>query len=156
MCKIFLKMKILGCFISRQRIRFPPPMDENFYDIIDLNIGKEVEFYGRCFKLIDCDKFTRTFLNRCGICVPDPISLPSDPYLNMRQKEKDAIMSKKPKRMKDTRGQFLEYDKKVIVYYSEMTAEKNRQHLTTSIRKVTVNVSDYAKIEKRTSNNKLY
>ncbi|KAK9869902.1 hypothetical protein WA026_003622 [Henosepilachna vigintioctopunctata] len=106
-----------GCFLSRQRIRFPAPMDENFYDIIDLNIGKEVEFYGRCFKIIDCDKFTRTFLNRCGICVPDPITLPTDPYLDLRQKEREAIMSKKPKRSKDTRGQFLEYDKKVLRFF---------------------------------------
>lgn len=39
-----------GTLICRQRIRFPPPMDANFYDILDFNIGREMEFYGRVLK----------------------------------------------------------------------------------------------------------
>ncbi|KAF5307016.1 hypothetical protein FQR65_LT18488 [Abscondita terminalis] len=66
-------------------------MDGNFYDILDLNVGNEVEFYGRVYKITDCDKFTRNFLNRCGISVPDPIKTPEDPYYKERAREKVTI-----------------------------------------------------------------
>lgn len=90
-------------------------MDANFYDIIDFNIGREVELYGRVFKITDCDKFTRTFLNRCGISVPDPIVTPADPYTELRTHDKDAYQPKKPNRTKDSLGKFLENDRKVSI-----------------------------------------
>lgn len=88
-------------------------MDANFYDMIDFNIGREVEFHGRVFKITNCDKFTRTFLNRCGISVPDPIVGPTDPYMELRSHDKDAIQPKKPNRNIDSLGKFLENDRKV-------------------------------------------
>ncbi|XP_019871659.1 EF-hand domain-containing family member C2-like [Aethina tumida] len=103
-----------GTLIARTRIRFPEPMSENFYDILDFNIGREVEFFGRVFKITNCDQFTRQFLNRCGIAVPDPITSPSDPYDVMRSKEQDCFFPKKPNRFVDSRGKFLENDRKVL------------------------------------------
>ncbi|GLG95505.1 Uncharacterized protein GBIM_02452, partial [Gryllus bimaculatus] len=73
-----------GCLISRKRIPFPAPRNREFYDILDFNIGCAVELYGRIFKITNCDRFTRTFLNRLGISVPDPIPMPRDPYTDMR------------------------------------------------------------------------
>lgn len=102
-----------GTMISRQRIRFPAPMDDNFYDILDFNVGREVEFFGKVFKLTDCDRFTRNFLNRCGIAVPDPIGTPEDPYMKVRSHDKDCVLPKKRNLRTDTLGQFLEYDHKV-------------------------------------------
>ncbi|GJQ82716.1 hypothetical protein Trydic_g19726 [Trypoxylus dichotomus] len=106
-----------GTLISRQRIRFPAPMDENFYDVLDFNIGREVELYGKVFKIVNCDQFTRVFLNRCGITVPDPINAPSDPYLQLRAHNKDGMMAKKPSKTIDTLGQFLANDRKVLRFY---------------------------------------
>ncbi|XP_018325854.1 EF-hand domain-containing family member C2-like [Agrilus planipennis] len=106
-----------GTVISRQRIRLPAPMDANFYDITDFNVGREVEFYGRVFKIVDCDKFTRVFLNRVGISVPDPIPMPDDPYMKMRSKEGEASLPKKPNRKVDKLGQFLANDQKVLRFY---------------------------------------
>lgn len=63
----------------------PDPVRYRYYDIIDLNIGKEVEIFGRVYKIVDCDKFTRTFLNRMGIPVPDPINVPKDPNSELRK-----------------------------------------------------------------------
>ncbi|XP_066140061.1 EF-hand domain-containing family member C2-like [Euwallacea fornicatus] len=103
-----------GTLISRQRIRFPPPMDENFYDLVDFNIGREVEFHGRIFKITNCDKFTRTFLNRCGILVPDPIAGPTDSYIELRSNEGNTFHPKKFKRSSDTLGKFLQNDGKVL------------------------------------------
>lgn len=103
-----------GTLISRQRIRFPAPMDENFYDMIDLNVGREVEFYGKVFKITNCDKFTRNFLNRAGIAVPDPINDAKDPYLEGRSHIKDGMQPKKPSRSVHTLKKFLENDRKVL------------------------------------------
>lgn len=64
----------------------PNPVRYRFYDIIDLNIGKEPEIFGRVYKIVDCDQFTRRFLNRMGISVPDPIEVPKDPYAELRPK----------------------------------------------------------------------
>jgi hypothetical protein len=75
-----------GTLISRQRIPYPAPRNEDFYDVLDFNIGKEVELYGRVYKITNCDRFTRIFLNRFGIHVPDPINIPPDPYTVQREK----------------------------------------------------------------------
>ncbi|CAA9999905.1 unnamed protein product [Nesidiocoris tenuis] len=80
----------------RQRIQYyrgDGSTNDN-YDIIDFNIGKEVDIYGRKFTLVDCDKFTRQFLNRLGIPVPDPIVIPEDPYTKKREKI-DGVPEKK-------------------------------------------------------------
>ncbi|CAK9822215.1 EF-hand domain-containing family member C2 [Anthophora retusa] len=103
-----------GLLVRRQRIPMPDPVRYRFYDIIDLNIGKEPEIYGRVYKIVDCDKFTRVFLNRMGIMVPDPIEIPKDPYSELRQQ---VTFPKKPKRKIDTRGDFLKYDKQVLRFY---------------------------------------
>ena len=73
---LLLLIFFLGVLIARQRIRFPKPMDQGFYDMIDFNIGKNVELYGRVFRIVNCDKFTRNFLNRMGIFVGDPLNYP--------------------------------------------------------------------------------
>lgn len=106
-----------GTLISRQRIRFPPPCDEQFFDIIDFNIGREVELFGKVFKVTNCDAFTRNFLNRAGIPVPDPISTPIDPYIADRQKILETIHPKKPNLNIDTFGQFLTYDRQILRFY---------------------------------------
>lgn len=107
---------ISGTVIRRQRIRFPPPMDDNFYDILDFNIGFEVNFYGKVFKIVNCDKFTRTFLNRCGITVPDAIPMPDDPFVEIRGKDIKSMQPKKPKRSQTPSfAKFIKNDKKVCI-----------------------------------------
>ncbi|XP_017782894.1 PREDICTED: EF-hand domain-containing family member C2-like [Nicrophorus vespilloides] len=106
-----------GTMIARQRIRLPAPMDDNFYDILDFNVGREIEFFGKVFKITDCDKFTRNFLNRAGIAIPDPINTPNDPYLDNRHKETRCLLPKKPNNKIDTFGQFLKFDKKILRFY---------------------------------------
>ncbi|XP_060830646.1 EF-hand domain-containing family member C2-like isoform X2 [Bombus pascuorum] len=103
-----------GVLLRRQRIPMPDPVRYRYYDIIDLNIGKEPELFGRVYKIVDCDKFTRQFLNRMGIAVPDPIEIPKDPYLELHKRE---TFPKKPKQKVDTRGDFLKYDKQVLRFY---------------------------------------
>ena len=65
--------------MRRQRIPLPDPVKYRYFDILDLNVGKEVSIFGRIYKIYDCDRFTRRFLNHMGIPVPDPREPPEDP-----------------------------------------------------------------------------
>ncbi|KAK9497021.1 hypothetical protein O3M35_012813 [Rhynocoris fuscipes] len=76
-----------GCIIRRQRVRYPIQGSTEFYDILDFNIGLNVELFGKVFKLIDCDEFTRKFLNRLGISVPDRLTAPEDPHSKLMQEK---------------------------------------------------------------------
>lgn len=71
-----------GCLIGRQRIKLPE--SDEFYDVIDFNIGGKVVLYGRTFYITNCDVFTRNFLKRLGIRVADPVDVPPDPYMLSR------------------------------------------------------------------------
>ncbi|KAG8235664.1 hypothetical protein J437_LFUL016037 [Ladona fulva] len=106
-----------GTLIHRQRIQKSSTHDDSFYDIADLNIGKEVELFGRVFKIIDCDRFTRVFLNRIGIPVPDPVQCPEDSYMKIREKEKLQLEASKPPRTRHSLAQFLAHDRQVLRFW---------------------------------------
>ncbi|CAG2060773.1 unnamed protein product [Timema podura] len=106
-----------GTLISRQRIHFPAPRDSDFYDMIDFNVNREVELFGRVFKITDCDRFTRVFLNRMGIAVPDPVESPPDPYSVERDRLADRMLAKHPNNAVDTLRQFLAHDRQVLRFY---------------------------------------
>ena len=51
-------------------------MDSKFVTMWDLNVGVDINIYGKMFKLIDCDTFTRHFLSCQGVRVPSEIPIP--------------------------------------------------------------------------------
>lgn len=65
-----------GCIVSRQRIPRVAPCHNEFLNILDLNVNQAVTLFSRVYHITDCDLFTRHFLNRAGISVPDPIVAP--------------------------------------------------------------------------------
>ncbi|XP_050054514.1 EF-hand domain-containing family member C2-like [Aphis gossypii] len=74
-----------GCLIKRHKI----PLSNNkndYYKLLDLNVGVTVEFYGKQFKIIGTDSFTRDFLKKNGVDVPENLSMPDDPYFTRREK----------------------------------------------------------------------
>jgi len=63
-----------------------PNSDNNdYYQLLDLNVGTTVEFYGKQFKIIGADEFTKDFLKRAGVDVPENLSMPIDPYFMNRE-----------------------------------------------------------------------
>ncbi|XP_013145374.1 PREDICTED: EF-hand domain-containing family member C2-like isoform X1 [Papilio polytes] len=96
-----------GTIITRQRIRLPHSYDM-YYDVLDFNIGNEVTFHGKVFKILSCDNFTRVFLNRLGINVPDPI-----PWPDAIEKEPPTYRPPKPTPLK----QFLEHDREILRFF---------------------------------------
>merc|ERR1711998_278438 len=75
-------------FLKRHRI---PKNEMEFYSLQDLNVGAHVNFYGRVFRLTDCDSFTRNFLEKLNIPVPEPEPLPDDPYNKNRETMRSQI-----------------------------------------------------------------
>ncbi|XP_063536480.1 EF-hand domain-containing family member C2-like [Cydia strobilella] len=96
-----------GTMICRQRIRLPHSYDM-YYDVLDLNIGREVTFHGKVFKIVNCDNFTRVFLNRLGINVPDPLNWPDA--------VERSLPKEKPPKHRPFR-QFLDFDRQVLRFY---------------------------------------
>jgi hypothetical protein len=103
-----------GTIIARHRIPRPKPYDDTFYTIEDFNVQKEVEFYGKRLKIVDCDSFTRNFLTKLGVRVCDPSRAPDDPYKNLREIQDGSQNPLRPYERADTLKQFLEHDRQVL------------------------------------------
>ena len=50
-----------------KRHKVQHPSEGRHYNWRDFDVGYEIEVYGRVFKLIDADDFTRKFYNHEGI-----------------------------------------------------------------------------------------
>ncbi|XP_042899951.1 EF-hand domain-containing family member C2-like [Parasteatoda tepidariorum] len=68
------------------RIRIPKP-EGDFYTLDDFIIGVTVIFFGKIFKLLDCDGFTRNFLHEMGFRVNNPDVGLKDPVVDDREQE---------------------------------------------------------------------
>ncbi|XP_034183851.1 EF-hand domain-containing protein 1 [Osmia lignaria lignaria] len=81
----------------------------------DFNVGIDVCIYGVIYHIIDCDLFTKEFLNSQGIDVGDKEEPPVDPYTEFRvcKQKKPTHITQIPD---DTRRRFLEYDKMVLSF----------------------------------------
>ncbi|XDB66959.1 hypothetical protein ABFV05_020575 [Capra hircus] len=106
-----------GIFIRRHRISLPPPNEDQFYTVHDFNVNTDIVFYGRTFKIYDCDAFTKNFLTKIGIKLNPPGQCPEDPYMKTRREKLDCMEPLRPYEPFDTLKQFLEYDKKVLRFF---------------------------------------
>lgn len=76
----------IGTLLRRHRIPLPPPNEDQFYTVDYFNLDTDVIFYGRRYKIIDGDQFTKNFLRKMGVKVNPPLERPDDPYTKGRQK----------------------------------------------------------------------
>lgn len=53
---------ITGTLIRRHRIPKVESVEGQHFIVSDLNVNHEVTFYGRTFKIVGCDNFTRVFI----------------------------------------------------------------------------------------------
>jgi len=53
-----------GLLIKRQAV---PKPQGGFYDEYDLNVGQQVTFYARTFRITDCDEFTKKWMAENGV-----------------------------------------------------------------------------------------
>ncbi|XP_044091372.1 EF-hand domain-containing family member C2 isoform X3 [Neovison vison] len=106
-----------GTFIRRHRISLPPPDEDQFYTVHHFNINTDIIFYGRTFKIYDCDTFTKNFLRKMGVKLNSPGQCPEDPYMKLRRETLDCMDPLRPYESSDTLKQFLEYDRKVLRFF---------------------------------------
>ncbi|XP_008568706.1 PREDICTED: EF-hand domain-containing family member C2 [Galeopterus variegatus] len=106
-----------GTFIRRHRISLPPPDEDQFYMVHHFNINIDIVFYGRTFKIYDCDTFTKNFLKKIGVKLNPPRQCPEDPYMKARREALDYMEPLRPYESFDTLKQFLEYDGKVLRFF---------------------------------------
>ncbi|KAG8508031.1 EF-hand domain-containing family member C2 [Galemys pyrenaicus] len=107
----------IGTCIRRHRISLPPPDDDQYYTVQHFNIGIDIVFYGRKFRIYDCDSFTKNFLKKIGVKLNPPEKRPEDPYLKLRKSTLDCMEPLRPYEPFDTLRQFLNYDRKVLRFF---------------------------------------
>lgn len=103
-----------GKLIKRQRL--PKDDQGSNWHWRDINNGMNVTFYGKIFRIVSCDAFTRNFLESEGMVVNDPEDSPTDPYIE-RRKEAAALRTYNTPSSFDKLKQFMELDRKVLRFY---------------------------------------
>ncbi|XP_074656210.1 EF-hand domain-containing protein 1-like [Tubulanus polymorphus] len=103
-----------GKLIKRQRL---PKNDQgDHWHWKDINLQQNVTFYGKIFRVTNCDQFTRDFLEAEGIIVNDPESEPTDPY-DSKRKDDAELKTFTTKTSFDKLKQFIELDRKVLRFF---------------------------------------
>ncbi|XP_077990031.1 EF-hand domain-containing protein 1-like [Glandiceps talaboti] len=103
-----------GKLIKRQRL---PKNDQgDHWHWKDFNLGINVTFYGKVFRVVDCDLFTQNFMAQEGIDLNGCEAIPADPYNNNRKESAALQMFNTPSNF-DKLKQFLELDRKVLRFY---------------------------------------
>ncbi|XP_078481213.1 EFHC1 [Ciona intestinalis] len=101
-----------GKLIKRQRL--PKDDQGNHWHWKDLNLGMNVVFYGKAFRITNCDQFTANFMESEGLILNQPESVPQDPYTESR---KQPLRSYTTRSDFDKLKKFLELDRKVLRFY---------------------------------------
>ncbi|KAM5164320.1 EF-hand domain-containing protein 1 [Mantella aurantiaca] len=102
-----------GTFIKRQR--HPKNDNGDPYHWKDLNVGLNITLYGRTFRIISCDQFTKDFLESEGIELNPTEGIPTDPYTELRKEPHRTYTT--PSEF-DRLKQFLTMDRKVLRFFS--------------------------------------
>ena len=71
-----------GVFLKRSKV--PLPDGTRDYQWVDLKVGMDFEVYGRVFRIVDCDDFTRQFYLNDGITLDAAERYPDDPFVHTR------------------------------------------------------------------------
>eukprot|EP00842_Homolaphlyctis_polyrhiza_P003514 jgi/Hompol1/4163/HPOL_003505-RA len=85
-----------GTLIRRHRMPKAGSEIGQHYTISDFNVGNEVTFYSRTFKIVGCDEFTRGFLSNIDINVPQNGEFPADPYETQRNEMLSRMKATRP------------------------------------------------------------
>ncbi|KXS22017.1 DUF1126-domain-containing protein [Gonapodya prolifera JEL478] len=113
-----------GILIKRQRL---PKSSSEFYTVRDLNLATSVTFYGRTFRIVNCDEFTRRYMEETEhVLLNAPEPMPEDPYVSQRARLKNGGRGASAHggansavaAQNDRLRQFLENDRKVLRFYA--------------------------------------
>lgn len=130
-----------GVFVKRHRV--PKPSSNEYVGVTDLFIGAELPIYGRVFRLVDCDQFSREFYQANGVDLGQVESYPLDAFtkkhtvrptthhklMNPLKEYMEASLGKPMHAGVEATQKFLINDGKVLRFYcvwddSKMYGEK--------------------------------
>lgn len=117
-----------GVFLKRHRV---PKSDNAYLGIEDLQIGNEVEIYGRTFRVYDADQHTRQFLAESGMALADPEGVPRDAFskkhtpapenfnkkMHDMKRHMEAKLGKMMQKPVPDNKRFLTHDNHVLRFY---------------------------------------
>lgn len=116
-----------GIFLKRAKLIKPDGSGD--YDWPDLRLGMDLNVYGRVFRIIDCDEFTRTYFANEGSDVGPAEDYPENPFefarsmINMKQVPPDQAEFKNYIEVKLKGGRpngglksFLDNDRRVLSF----------------------------------------
>uniref|UniRef100_A0A8C5TKP6 EF-hand domain containing 1 n=1 Tax=Malurus cyaneus samueli TaxID=2593467 RepID=A0A8C5TKP6_9PASS len=104
---------VQGKLMKRHRV---PKNDQgDFYHWKDLNLGIDLHIYGRTYRLVNCDAFTKVFLESQGIVVNPEEEMVLDPYT---EQHRTPVQKPMVPASPDPFRQFLAYDTKVLRFYA--------------------------------------
>ncbi|KAJ7421287.1 EF-hand domain-containing protein 1 [Willisornis vidua] len=117
MCVIEPVVKNSGLIQGKlmRRHRVPKNDQGDYYHWKDLNLATNLTMYGRTYRLVNCDSFTKVFMESQGIVLNPPEEMVSDPYIELRRMpvQKPTVPAGP-----DPLWQFLTYDMKVLRFYA--------------------------------------
>ncbi|XP_063223863.1 EF-hand domain-containing protein 1-like isoform X2 [Bacillus rossius redtenbacheri] len=105
---------VQGCLVRRGRI--PKNDAGHCWHWKDLNIGIDMLIYGIVYHTIDCDKFTKEYMESQGVELNPPEELPADPYITDRTL-KEQTPASAPAVTDDRLRRFLEFDGKILRFF---------------------------------------
>lgn len=102
-----------GVLIKRQRL---PKNSTEFYTVADFNVGINISFYGKTFRIVSCDKFTAKYLQETENIEINPFeTVPVDSYQSIRNRPlRNPSLAKDHN---DKLRRFLEHDRKVLRFF---------------------------------------
>ena len=101
-----------GCLIKRQQM---PKNSTETYKAKDLNVGVNITFYGKTFRIVSCDKFTEKYmLDTEGITLNPPEAMPVDLHQESRVRAQPRHNTKVNH---DKLNSYLLNDRKVLRFY---------------------------------------
>ncbi|PAA83009.1 hypothetical protein BOX15_Mlig019168g1 [Macrostomum lignano] len=106
-----------GTLVRRHRIPKPAPNDNRFFTVEDFNVGQNITFYGKTFRITGCDQFTENFLRKLGVRIGLPETQPGDPYADHRKALDESMQPLRPYERHDTLRQFLDHDRHVLRFF---------------------------------------
>ncbi|KAI8619627.1 hypothetical protein BC830DRAFT_1160607 [Chytriomyces sp. MP71] len=102
-----------GFLIKRQRL---PKNTTEYYTVNDFNVGINITFYGKTFRIVSCDQFTQKYLQETeGISLNPFEPMPEDSYQISRNRPLRNPSLAPPKN--DRLRRFLENDRKVLRFF---------------------------------------
>ena len=106
---------VQGVLLKRQVV---PKGDGSIFTVDDFNVGSLVSIYGRTYKITSADEYTRKFLGKKGVSVPDDMAQPRNPYDDKRAASTALVHTHTPNVEEDKLAKFLKYDGKVLRFFA--------------------------------------